>query len=96
VPQDFGGGSRRDETRRDVQKLAALDKIYTTYFEKATRFCRTKQWLSKNKKYCNDPPFQDLEDELSKKLPAELSCMVRVLKQRNVADLPDAEVQLSE
>lgn len=43
-----------------------------------------------------DPTFRGLEDELSEKLPAELSCIVRVSKSRNVIDLPDAEVELKE
>jgi hypothetical protein len=43
-----------------------------------------------------DLSFYHLEDVLTKTLPAELTCSVRVIKRRNVNDLPDAEVELKE
>jgi hypothetical protein len=43
-----------------------------------------------------DSSFRHLEDEMTKKLPAELICSIRVTKRRNVNDLPDAEVELKE
>jgi hypothetical protein len=40
--------------------------------------------------------FLDLVDVVAEKLPAELSYRIRLLKQRNVNDLPDAQVELKE
>ena len=55
----------------------------------------TKQWLEKNKKYV-DWSFGSLEDEMTKKLPAKLTCTIRTTKRPNVNDLPDAEVELED
>ena len=41
-----------------------------------------------------DLSLLDLEDVLTKSVPSELTCSVRVLKQRNVILLPDAEVEV--